>query len=98
MLYPGEVGVSVDLDPGDITCSGVTADDTSCTVNIDRDDEYTVSLSLSNDVGSTTPLENMFDCEFSVCIIHVPYFLEYNPGALFPSAKFLPGALNETGL
>ena len=30
VVYPGEVGVRVDLDPGDIACSGVTADDTSC--------------------------------------------------------------------
>ena len=63
VVYPGEVVVSVDLDPGDITCSGVTADDTSCTVNITRDDNYTVSLTLRNDVGSTQPVESMFDCK-----------------------------------
>ena len=66
VVYPGEVGVSVDLDPGDITCSGVTADDISCTVNITRDDDYTVSLTLSNDVGSTQPVMAMFDCELPV--------------------------------
>ena len=47
MVYPGEVGVQVDLDPGDITCSGVTADDISCTVNTTRDEDYTVSLTLN---------------------------------------------------
>ena len=67
VVYPGEVGVRVDLDPGDIACSGVTADDTSCTVNITRDDNYTASLTLSNDVGSTQPVESMFNCEFPIC-------------------------------
>ena len=71
VVYAGELGVSVDLEPGDITCSDVTADDTSCTVTITRDDDYTVSLTLSNDVGSTTPVQSMFDCEFSNCRYHV---------------------------
>ena len=65
VAYPGEVEVRVDLDPGDMACSGVTADDTSCTVNITRDEDYTVSLTLSNDVGSTQPVETTFNCEFS---------------------------------
>ena len=30
--------------------------------------------------------------------LHVPYFLEYNPGLLFPSGRQLPRALNEAGL
>ena len=29
VVYPGKVEVRVDLDPGDIGCSGVTADDIS---------------------------------------------------------------------
>ena len=33
VVYPGEVEVRVDY-PGDLACSGVTADDISCTVNI----------------------------------------------------------------
>ena len=28
VVYPGEMGIRVGLDPGDIACSGVTADDT----------------------------------------------------------------------
>ena len=55
VVYPGEVEVRVDLDPGDLACSGVTADDISCTVNITRDDNYTVSL-------TTQPVESMFNC------------------------------------
>ena len=73
VVYPGEVGVSVDLDPGDIACSGVTAEDTSCTVKITRDDNYTISLTLRNDVGSTTPQENTFDCKFLLDIYYVRY-------------------------
>ena len=29
--YPGEVEVIVELDPGNIVCSDVTTEDTSCT-------------------------------------------------------------------
>ena len=71
VVYPGEVEVRVDLDPGDMVCSGVTADDISCTVNITRDDNYTVSLTLSNDVGSTQPVESMFDCELPVRVLSI---------------------------
>ena len=62
MVYPGEVGVSVELDPGNIPCSDVTTEDTSCIASITRDDDYTVSLTLRNDVGST-PLIDLLDCE-----------------------------------
>ena len=61
--YPGEVEVIVELNPGNIVCSDVTTEDTSCTVSITRDDVYTVSLTLSNDVGSTQAALNTFDCE-----------------------------------
>ena len=71
VVYPGEVEVRVDLDPGDMACSGVTADDISCTVNITRDDNYTVSLTLSNDVGSTQPVESMFNCELSIRVLSI---------------------------
>ena len=63
VVYPGTVMVAVELDPGGIVCSGVTASDTSCTTNITRDDSYTVSLALSNDVGPTQPVITTFDCE-----------------------------------
>ena len=61
--YPGEVEVIVELDPGNIVCSDVTTEDTSCTVSITDDDVYTVSLTLSNEVGSTQAALNTFDCE-----------------------------------
>ena len=66
VVYPGEVEVHVDLDPGDITCPDMTTDDISCTVNITRDDNYTVSLTLSNDVGSTQLVIATFNCKLSV--------------------------------
>ena len=65
VVYPGEVEVRVDLDPEAMGCSDVTADDTSCTATITRDEDYTASLTLSNDVGPTPPVEDMFNCEFS---------------------------------
>ena len=63
VVYPGEVVVSVELDPGNIACSDVTTEDTSCIASITRDDVYTVSLTLRNDVGSTQAVVDMFDCE-----------------------------------
>ena len=63
MAYPGEVVVSVELDPGNIACSDVATEGTSCTAIINRDDVYTVSLTLRNDVGSTQAVVDMFVCE-----------------------------------
>ena len=74
VVYPGTVMVAVELDPGGIGCSGVTASDTSCTTTITRDDSYTVSLTLSNDVGSTEPEITTFDCKpanYSPGVIHL---------------------------
>ena len=36
--------------------------------------------------------------QYMLQFIHVLYFLEYNPGLLFPSGRQLPRALNEAGL
>ena len=63
VVYPREVVVSVELDPGSIACSDVTTDDTNCTVSITGDNVYTVSLTLRNDVGSTQAALKMFNCE-----------------------------------
>ena len=63
MVYPGEVGVSVELDPGNIACSDVATEDTSCTAIITSDGVYSVSLTLRNDVGSTQAVVDMFVCE-----------------------------------
>ena len=56
-----------------MACFSVTADDISCTVNITiyRDDNYTVSLTLSNDVGSTQPVESMFNCELPIRVLSI---------------------------
>ena len=66
MVYPGGNDATVTLDSGDVTCA-VTA--TSCTAVITRDDVYTVSLTVSNDVGSAPPVTKMFDCKSPVKLI-----------------------------
>ena len=66
VVYPGAVEASVVLDPG--ACCTVTADGTSCSATIARDDVYTVSLTVTNDVGSTQSAVRMFDCKYIVCI------------------------------
>ena len=55
--------VSVVLNPGDIACS---AEDTSCVVNITKDGVYSVTVTLTNDVGSTEAMM-VFNCELTLC-------------------------------
>ena len=69
VVYPGAVDSSVVLDPG--ACCTVTAGGTSCTAIITEDGVYTVSLTLTNDVGSTEPVVHMFDCKHIVCTYSV---------------------------
>ena len=47
-----KVNVSDDTVAGDTICPGVTAADTSCTVDLPRD-VYNISITQSNDIGST---------------------------------------------
>lgn len=62
MLYPGEVIASANLDPeDDIICSL-----TSCTAVIKRDTNFTVSVSLRNEVGTSVSPEIKFDCKLSI--------------------------------
>lgn len=61
MVYPGQVDVIVHLDPGAEGCSDLTVDRTNCTAIITRDDIYTFTLTISNDVGSTTPIMKIFN-------------------------------------
>ena len=70
VVYPGPVNVSVVLNPGDIACSGVTAEDTSCVINITEDDVYSVTVTLTNDVGSTQAMV-VFNCELISCMVTV---------------------------
>ena len=65
VVYPGEVEVSVELDPGDIACL-MNEDITSCTATIERDAVYHVRITQTNNVGAT--VDNLtLNCKF-VCI------------------------------
>ena len=68
VVYPGVVYASVHLDPGDGTCSGMSVGGTSCSATITSEGVYTVSLSLTNDVGPSQPVLDMFDCEWILCM------------------------------
>ena len=61
VVYPGEENATVSLTPGGTVCSDMTV--TSCTAVIMKDDIYTASLTISNDVGSSAPVTQTFDCE-----------------------------------
>ena len=63
MVYPGEERVAVELVPGNIACQDVTATDTSCTVAIEKDDQYTVNFSLASEIGVTVNDNFTFNCE-----------------------------------
>ena len=65
MVYPGVVNASVHLDPGDGTCS--SAGSTSCSATITSEGVYNVSLTLTNDVGPSQTVLDMFDCEWILC-------------------------------
>ena len=74
-MYPGEEMVTVELS-GDTVCSRVTTTDTSCTTDITRDGNYTVSLTLSNDKGSVSAVRE-FDCEFLSLLCKTIYSLTH---------------------
>jgi hypothetical protein len=60
VVYPGAQKAVVKLSPpGNTVCSGVT--DTRCTFNITTEDYYTVSLTLTNDAGSSEPVSLSFN-------------------------------------
>ena len=68
VVYYEAVNVSVVLNPGNIACSGVTAEDASCDVNITRDDVYSVTVTLTNDIGSTQAMR-IFNCELTPSMV-----------------------------
>jgi hypothetical protein len=51
VVYPRNENVTVGLTPGKAMCDNVTATDATCTVLIAEDAKYTVTLTVSNDVG-----------------------------------------------
>ena len=57
-----KVNVSDDTVTGDTICSGVTAADTSCTAMDLPRDVYNISITQSNDIGSTVD-HGIFDSE-----------------------------------
>ena len=65
VVYPGRESVSVELDPEVTGCSDVSTDDTSCTATVTSNANYSVSLTVTNDLDSTMA-QRTFDCEFHV--------------------------------
>ena len=58
-------GPAVELDAegtSDISCTDITPDNTSCTFYITEDGDYSVMLTESNEIGSTTTT-SLFDCK-----------------------------------
>ena len=65
MVYPVTQSVSVTTAPEGIACSDVTAEDTRCYVIITEDGDYSVTVRVTNSVGSSQSVPYMFDCEFN---------------------------------
>ena len=64
MVYPVEEKVVLGLSPGGTYCPDLTVTDTSCTTVITSDcNNYSISLTLSNDVGTSQPATADFDRE-----------------------------------
>ena len=74
MVHPGDVNVSVEVNPNAAGCFSVTADSTNCTAIITGDGNYTVALTVTNELGSTRA-ESTFDCE--LCTVTVCVYKEY---------------------
>ena len=81
VIYPGDVEVTVDLDPEAVGCSDVTADDTSCIATITNNANYTVSLTVTNDLNAAT-VQKTFDCE-----LHARSFIDVQYTCSFPKTK-----------
>ena len=76
VVYPGAVEASVVMDPGDIDCIDVSTGGTRCTAFIPGG-VYTVSLTVTNDVGSAQPVTHTFDCELVLCMHTSHLILDY---------------------
>ena len=65
MVYPGEEKVMMlELNPGGAICPDQSITDTSCTTVITSDcNNYSISLTLSNDVGASPSATADFDRE-----------------------------------
>ena len=74
VVYPGEVEVSVELDPGDIACL-IDEDSTSCTATIETDAVYQVTITQTNGVGTTTKNSLSFDRMLCTPNIHMQCYV-----------------------
>ena len=66
--YPGETDISLELSPGSSICSDVTVSDTNCTVAVPRG-VYDITLTQSNEVGSTLDHLHMIDSRWLVLFV-----------------------------
>ena len=60
IVYPGQQMAMVVLTPGKIEC---TVTDTRCTASITEDNNYTLNLTISNDIGSSEAAIRSFYCK-----------------------------------
>ena len=63
MVYPGDMRVSVEMFPAGVFCLNEFTQDTSCTVEITRNNLSRITITQSNDVGSTVNEFSMIDSE-----------------------------------
>ena len=88
VVYPGDVEVVVQVN-GSTICSGVTAADTSCTVDLPRD-VYNISITQSNDIGSTVN-SSIFDSKSSdlnLSLLICKFEYLHNPISILMQRKF----------
>ena len=64
VVHAGDVNISVEVNPHAAGCSNVTADSTSCAATITSDGNYTVTLTVTNKLGSASA-QSTFDCELT---------------------------------
>ena len=62
-MYPGDMRVSVEMFPAGVFCLNEVTQDTSCTVDISRNNLSWITITQSNDIGSTVDEFSIIDSE-----------------------------------
>ena len=78
MAYPGNVEVGLEVNNGPSACSDVTADVTSCTLDLPRD-IYNISITQTNDIGSTVDSKVLNSESIAQSYKVIPTFKDFQP-------------------
>ena len=73
VVYPNVSDEKMELNPGSVVCSNIAT--SSCAIEIRSDDNYTITITLMNDEGTTTE-KVMFDCKLAH-LTFIVFFMDF---------------------